>query len=96
MLHIKSMHRISGAVRLETIIRKWADHITLPITVARDRRTDRPTKERALAQGEVETTEQSYEDFYRHPGHFFDDPWATLHWRAEGTLEYSASCSSRG
>ncbi len=20
----------------------------------------------------------------------FDEPWATLHWRAEGTIEYSA------
>ena len=23
-------------------------------------------------------------------GHMFDEPWATIHWRAEGTLEFSA------
>src|ERR1700742_1068678 len=37
MLHIKSdAEEYLEPVRLETIIRKWADHITLPITVSRD------------------------------------------------------------
>ena len=35
-------------------------------------------------------SEQAYTEFYRHLGHLFDKPWATLHWRAEGTLEFSA------
>ena len=35
-------------------------------------------------------TEQNYKEFYRHLGHIFDDPWATLHWKAEGTLEFFA------
>jgi molecular chaperone HtpG len=76
-------------VRLETVIRKWADHITLPITVARDGK-DQPANEGTALwrKAKSETTEQSYKEFYRHLGHFFDDPWATLHWRAEGTLEY--------
>jgi molecular chaperone HtpG len=76
-------------VRLETVIRKWADHITLPITVAADGK-DQPANEGTALwrKAKSDTTEQSYKEFYRHLGHFFDDPWATLHWRAEGTLEY--------
>ena len=37
-----------------------------------------------------EVTEESYTELYRHLGHFFDEPWATLHWRAEGQLEFAA------
>ena len=76
-------------MRLETVIRKWADHITLPITVARDGK-DQPANEGTALwrKAKSETTEQSYKEFYRHLGHYFDEPWATLHWKAEGTLEY--------
>jgi molecular chaperone HtpG len=90
VLHIKSdASEYLEPVRLETVIRKWADHITLPITVARDGK-DQPANEGTALwrKAKFETTEQSYKEFYRHLGHFFDDPWATLHWRAEGTLEY--------
>src|ERR1019366_7564245 len=31
-----------------------------------------------------------YTEFYRNLGHIFDTPWATLHWRAEGSLEFHA------
>src|SRR6202142_1459103 len=90
VLHIKSdASEYLEPVRLETVIRKWADHITLPITVAQDGK-DQPANEGTALwrKAKSETSEQSYKEFYRHLGHFFDDPWATLHWRAEGTLEY--------
>ncbi|MGE4043886.1 MAG: molecular chaperone HtpG [Acetobacteraceae bacterium] len=75
--------------RLESIVRKWADHITLPITIAHDGK-DQPANEGTALwrKPKSEVTEQSYAEFYRHMGHFFDSPWATLHWKAEGTLEY--------
>ena len=38
----------------------------------------------------AEVTDEAYTAFYRHLGHAFDEPWATLHWRAEGQLEFSA------
>ena len=90
VLHIKSdATEYLEPMRLETVIRKWADHITLPITVAQDGK-DQPANEGTALwrKPKADTTEQSYKEFYRHLGHFFDEPWATLHWRAEGTLEY--------
>src|ERR1700742_3498958 len=90
VLHIKSdAAEYLEPVRLETVIRKWADHITLPITVAHDGK-DQPANEGTALwrKAKSETSEQSYKEFYRHLGHFFDEPWATLHWRAEGVLEY--------
>ncbi len=90
VLHMKSdASEYLEPMRLETVIRKWADHITLPITVAHDGK-DLPANEGTALwrKSKSETDEQSYKEFYRHLGHYFDDPWATLHWRAEGTLEY--------
>ena len=79
------------AHRLETIVRKWADHITLPITIRRDGKDMAANQGTALwRKPKAEVSEQSYTEFYRHLGHMFDSPWATLHWKAEGALEYFA------
>jgi molecular chaperone HtpG len=78
-------------VRLEAIVRKWADHITLPITIARDGKDLPANAGIALwRKSKSEVDEAAYADFYHHLGHIFDEPWATLHWRAEGTLEFFA------
>ncbi len=92
LLHLKAdADSFLDPTTLEAIVRKWADHITVPITLARDGK-DLPANEGTALwrkpRGEI--TEQSYHAFYRHLGHMFDTPWATLHWRAEGTLEFSA------
>jgi molecular chaperone HtpG len=92
VLHMKSdAEEFLEPYRLETIIRKWADHITLPVTVARDGK-DQPANEGTALwrKSKSDVTEQQYAEFYRHLGHYFDTPWATLHWRAEGALEFSA------
>ena len=76
-------------MRLETVVRKWADHITLPITVARDGKDEPANEGTALwRKSKSDITEQNYAEFYRHLGHMFDSPWATLHWKAEGNYEY--------
>jgi molecular chaperone HtpG len=79
------------AYRLETVIRKWADHVTIPITIERDGK-DTPANEGTALwrKPKSEVSEQSYTDFYRHLGALFDAPAVTLHWRAEGTLDFFA------
>ncbi|MGH7212292.1 MAG: molecular chaperone HtpG, partial [Acetobacteraceae bacterium] len=92
ILHLKpDAEEFLDPIRIESIVRKWADHITVPITIARDGR-DIPANEGTALwrKPKAEVSEQSYKEFYRHLGHLFDDPWATLHWRAEGALEFSA------
>ncbi|MFC7477166.1 molecular chaperone HtpG [Dankookia sp. GCM10030260] len=77
--------------RLQTIIRKWADHIAIPITVARDGKDEPANEGTALwRKSKSEVTEEQYAEFYRHVAHAFDTPWATLHWRAEGMLDFAA------
>ncbi len=92
VLHIKSdADEFLEPYRLESIIRKWADHITIPIMVARDGKDVAANEGTALwRKPKAEISEESYTEFYRHLGHIFDKPWATLHWRAEGAMEFTA------
>ncbi len=79
------------AYRIETVVRKWADHVTIPVTIERDGKDVAANEGTALwrkSRSEVEA--EAYKDVYRHVGGMFDDPWATLHWRAEGALEFYA------
>jgi molecular chaperone HtpG len=73
------------------VIRKWADHIALPIELEEDGKFQAVTEGAALwRRSKSEISAQDYAGFYRHLGHMFDEPWATIHWRAEGTLEFTA------
>ncbi|MHB2205133.1 molecular chaperone HtpG [Methylobacterium sp. CM6257] len=77
--------------RLDHLVRKWADFITVPIAVVRDGKDESANQGTALwRKAKSEVTEEQYEEFYRSIGMNFDKPWATLHWRAEGQLEFSA------
>jgi molecular chaperone HtpG len=92
VLHMKAdADEYLEPLRLETIVRKWADHITVPITLLRDGEEVPGNEGTALwRKPKQEITEEAYAEFYRHLTHNFDTPWATLHWRAEGALDFSA------
>ena len=92
VLHIKpDADEFLEPYRLENIVRKWADHITWPITIQRDGKEVAANEGTALwRKPKSEITEEQLTEFYQHLGHAFDKPWATLHWRAEGTLEFTA------
>jgi molecular chaperone HtpG len=92
VLHIKpDADEFLETYRLENIVRKWADHITWPITIKRDGHEVAANEGTALwrkSKGEI--TQEQLTEFYQHLGHAFDKPWATLHWHAEGTLDFTA------
>ncbi|MCQ8277769.1 molecular chaperone HtpG [Acetobacteraceae bacterium KSS8] len=92
VLHVKTdADEFLEPYRLETIVRKWADHITWPITIVRDGNDVAANEGTALwRKPKSDITEEQYTEFYQHLGHMFDKPWATLHWRAEGTIEFTA------
>jgi len=92
VLHIKAdAEEYLEPVRIEAVVRKWADHVTIPITIERDGKDVAANEGTALwRKPRAEVTEQAYTEFYRHLGHLFDTPWATLHWHAEGAMEFSA------
>ena len=92
VLHMKSdADEYLDPVRLEAVVRKWADHITLPITIARDG-VDQPANEGTALwrKAKADVSEQDAAAFYRHVSNNFDSPAVTLQWRAEGALEFYA------
>ncbi|HCJ34186.1 MAG TPA: molecular chaperone HtpG [Ktedonobacter sp.] len=85
---------LSGS-RLRAIIRKYSDHIMLPIVMKsedKDKQDEDEVVNRASAlwtrpKGEI--TEEEYNEFYKHIAHDFSDPLAYVHSRMEGNYEYT-------
>jgi molecular chaperone HtpG len=76
--------------RLRHIVRKYSDHIALPIVLSADGKEETLNKASALwTRSKNEITPEQYTEFYHHHAHAFDEPWLTLHWRAEGKIEYT-------
>ncbi|HUI35551.1 MAG TPA: molecular chaperone HtpG [Stellaceae bacterium] len=76
--------------RIRQIVKTYSDHIALPIVLAEGGKEETVNTASALwTRPRVEITEEQYKEFYHHVGHSFDEPWLTLHARAEGVVEYT-------
>jgi len=70
---------------LKTIIRKYSDHIAIPILMDKEA----VNQASALwARPKSEISEEQYVEFYKHIGHDFEPPLAWTHNRVEGRQEY--------
>ncbi|MFL5625456.1 MAG: molecular chaperone HtpG [Ktedonobacteraceae bacterium] len=79
--------------RLRSIIRKYSDHITLPIVmkVEQEGKDEDEVVNKASAlwtRPKSEISEEEYNQFYKDIGHDFSDPLAYVHSRMEGAYEY--------
>jgi len=87
--------------RLRDIVRKYSDHILLPIVMTeeewdKDNRVYRTTgKDETVNQASAlwarprnEITEEQYQEFYKHVSHDFEAPLAWTHARVEGRKEF--------
>ena len=76
--------------RIRQIVKTYSDHIALPIVLADGGKEETINTASALwTRPRAEITEEQYKEFYHHVGHSFDEPWLTLHARAEGVVEYT-------
>ena len=77
--------------RLRTIVALYSDHIALPIVLKDARGETMLNRASALwMRPKSEISAEQHREFYRHAAHAYDDPWLTLHWRAEGKIEYTS------
>ena len=102
-LHLRGGEdELLSGTRLRAILRKYSDHITLPILMKKE---EVPGKQ--MDTGDVETTEQvnqasalwsrprseitseQYDEFYKHVAHDIEPPLAHVHARVEGRQEYT-------
>jgi molecular chaperone HtpG len=91
VLHIKAGEDqwLDGA-NVSKIVAKYSDHIALPVKL-NDGTGERHVNQAAAlwTRAKSEITPEQYTEFYHHVAHAFDTPWATLHFRAEGKIDYT-------
>jgi len=78
--------------RLANIIKLYSDHIAFPIVIPGEEGNQKTmnTASALWMRAPKDITPEQYNEFYHHAGHAFDDPWLTIHWHAEGVLDYRA------
>jgi molecular chaperone HtpG len=80
--------------RLRSIIKKYSDHIVVPILMKVEEK-DKDEEERVNSAAALwtrsknEISQEEYNEFYKHVAHDFEDPLAHVHSRMEGTQEYT-------
>ncbi|MFO1060828.1 MAG: molecular chaperone HtpG [Dongiaceae bacterium] len=92
VLHLrKTEQEFLEPERLRRIVTAHSDHVGLPIVLAEGGKETTLNSASALwTRPKSEVTKQQYGEFYRHVSHGFDEPWLTIHYRAEGKIEYTA------
>jgi len=86
--------------KLRSIIRKFSDHISLPIEMKKEvygeDKDEQPEEYETVnsasalwAKSKDDISEEAYTEFYKHVSHDFNEPLARLHSRVEGTNEYT-------
>jgi len=79
--------------RLRQIVKTYSDHIAVPVILDAlgDAKPETLNSASALwTRPKSEISPEQYKEFYHHVGHAFDEPWHTLHFKAEGAIEYAA------
>lgn len=105
VLHLKPEEdEFLDGYRLRSIIRRYSDHISLPIRLPKEvRETGGEDAEEQEAGGmevintatalwtrsKSDISDEEYDEFYKHVAHDFEAPLLKLHSRVEGNLEYS-------
>ena len=104
-LHLKEGEEgFLDAWKLRGIVRRYSDHIQLPIRMKKDPIPAQEGEEKVVNEPEEETlnqanalwarpkneiTEEQYQEFYKHVSHDFESPLAWSHARVEGKQEYT-------
>lgn len=102
ILHLKKgQEEFADGWRLRSIIKKYSDHISLPIVMqkeqhgedADDQAPEDETINTATAlwtRPRSEITDDEYKEFYKHISHDFAEPLKWSHNRVEGKLDYTS------
>jgi molecular chaperone HtpG len=102
-LHLREGEdELLSAWQLRSIIRKYSDHISLPIQMRKEE-WDEDKKEMVVrdeletinqasalwARSKADVTDEQYKEFYKHVSHDYTEPLTWTHNRVEGRSEYT-------
>lgn len=95
-LHLKAEQvEFTEPLRVETLIRKYSDHIGFPVTLTA--RGDKDNEDKLVNSATAlwtrprkDVTDDEYKEFYKYLTHDFADPLTWSHNRVEGKSEYTS------
>ena len=102
VLHLKKEHEeFADGWRLRSIIKKYSDHISLPVVMLKEQHGEDADKKepedevvntaKALwTRARNDVSEEEYKEFYKHVSHDFSDPVKWSHNKVEGKLDYTS------
>ena len=79
--------------RIESVVKKYSDHIAQPVILKPQKKGEEDkvlNNASALwTRDKKDISAEQYKEFYHHVGMAYDDPWLTLHNKAEGLISYT-------
>ncbi|MEK2688554.1 molecular chaperone HtpG [Bdellovibrio sp. GT3] len=77
---------------LKSLVKKYSDFVAHPIKMKNDKGEDETlNSQKAIwLKSPSEVTKEEHKEFYQHLSHDFNEPLKTIHYRAEGTMEFNA------
>lgn len=102
-LHLREGEdELLDGMRMRGIIRKYSDHITLPIVMKKEEWSEEDKVKKITDEDETinqasalwarpksEITAEQYNEFYKHVAHDFEPPLTYIHAKVEGKQEYT-------
>ncbi len=103
ILHLRAEQEdLLNGWKLREILRKYSDHIALPIRMVKERWDEETKAMKATGEEETvnqasalwarpktEVTEDEYKAFYQHVAHDYQEPLSWVHAKVEGRQEYT-------
>jgi len=106
VLHLKDdALEFADGWRLRSIVKKYSDHISLPVVMVKEsfgkeegeEDKDAPAEDETINQAtalwtrpRTEVSDDEYKAFYKHVSHDFSEPLSWSHNKVEGKLEYTS------
>ena len=92
VLHLKKEAKeFLEDIRIQTLVKKYSDHIAYPIRLVKDDQTTEVINsvEALWTKPAKDITQEQYNNFYQSHSGQYDTPFLTLHNKAEGAVEFT-------
>jgi molecular chaperone HtpG len=92
ILHLKKdAKEFATTDKIKSLIKKYSDHISVPINIKEaDGEIEQVNSASAIwTKATSKISDEEYKEFYNSTFGAFDEPFATLHNKSEGTLEFT-------
>lgn len=95
-LHLKAFDKeeevqnFTDVWTLKSLVKKYSDFVAHPIKMQGEKEDETLNSQKALwLKNPLEVSSEEHKEFYQHISHDFNEPLKTIHYKAEGTMEFN-------